>query len=213
MIYHSCDNGCTTGNSCCHSEHRRPHPCCCNFCCQPVQRPYPPMRPPLYPPMPGTLSILTAANGTASTIAAGGAVPFAFNSVAYGNDISHNPGTSVVTINTPGVYMVHFQGTATPLTTAAAESIVTAALTLNGTAVPGASAIANYAAATEAESFSFTTAIAVTSVPAALSVTLPDDGAVFTDSALTVYRLGAIPAPTAVSYATAYPNPTFTPSF
>jgi len=206
MIYHSCGNNHAQGMGFCSLERRRPPQCCCNFCCQPVHRPYPPIQPPFYPPATSTPSILTAANGADTTVAAGALLPFAFNSLAYGNDISHNPGTSTVSINTPGIYLVHFQGTATPLTTAAAESSITTALTLNGAAVPGASATAFYTTATDANTLNFTTAIAVTSAPATLSVTLPDDGAIFTDSALTVYRLASIPAPTAVPYNPLYPN-------
>ena len=199
MIYHSYEN-------CIPQGRRQPAHCCCNFCCQAFQRPCPPVRPPFNPPAStsSAFSILTAANGADTTVAAGAALPFAFNSLIYGSDITHNPGTSVVSINTPGVYLVHFQGTATPLTTAAAESAITAALNLNGAAVPGASAASFYTTTTDADTLSFTTAVAVTSAPASLSVTLPDDGGIFTDSALTVYRLGSIPVPTAVPYNPVY---------
>lgn len=214
MIYHSCENTFAQGMGFCASQRRQPANCCCNFCCQPAQRPYPPIRPPYFPPSNSPLNILTAANGADTTVAAGAAVPFSFNSLAYGSDITHNPGTSTVSINTPGIYQVHFQSTATPLTTTAAESTITTALTLDGAAVPGASSTAFYTTATEANTLNFTAAIAVTSTPATLSVTLPDEGAIFTDSALTVYRLGAIPAPTAVPYTGMYgtvaaPYPTY----
>ena len=148
------------------------------------------------PPITSPVSVLTAVNTADTTVAAGGTLPFAFNSVAYGSDITHASGATVVTINTPGVYMVHFTGIATPLEDAEAGETVRVELQLNGAAVPGAASANTFAAATASMPFAFTTAIAVTTVPANLSVVLPESGAIFTDAAFTVQRIGSIPTTT-----------------
>lgn len=196
MIYHSCEPGFMAGMACCPGERRRPAPCCCHPCCPPANRPYPPVRPPLCPPTANSLSVLTAANSADTTVAAAAALPFAFNSLAYGSDIIHNPGSSAVSINTPGIYLVHFQAIATPLADATAGTI-TATLNQNGTAVPAASSSVYYGTATESNTLSFSTILSVNAVPSTLSITLPDSGAIFTESALSVYRLASIPTPAA----------------
>lgn len=158
----------------------------------------PPGQPP-FPPQARTLSVLsTAATGTI-TVAAGGSIPFELNTVSVGTDITHAPGTGIISLNTPGVYLVSFHGTATPAADAELPDTIEVELRLNGTAVPGASAATTFAAATDAESFAFTTAVNVTTVPATLSVVVPAVGAVFSVAALTVEKLGTVPAPVAPS--------------
>ena len=158
-------------------------PCCCfPFCCQPFpgMPGYPPMPP--QPPVTAPLSILTAANTAEQTVAEGGTLPFALNTVSYGADIVHTPGTAVFTITTPGVYYVSFHAVVSPPEGTQLSDPVELELTLNGTAVPGAASSQTFTASDEVATLSFNTAITVTTVPATLSI-----------SALTIQRLGAIP--------------------
>ncbi len=187
-------------------------------CCPPCRPPFPPIPPvPPVPPVTTTPSVLTAANTTTQTVAAAGALPFTLNPVSYGTAILHTPGSSVVTITEPGIYRADYNGITAP---AAGGTTARTELQLNGVVLPGAAADSTYAAATDTESQSINTAFAVTTAPATLSVVLPDGGVV-TDSALTVQRLGALPAAvpaTAASAATAvtypaYPNYPNYPSY
>ncbi len=200
-------------------------PVCRPSCCPPWRPPYPPLPP--VPPTPPTAtpSVLTAANTTTQTVTAGGALPFTLTPVNYGTAVLHSPGSAVVTITEPGIYQADFAGIVSPATggtTARSE------LQLNGVLLPGAAADNTYAAATDTASQNISTAFTVTTAPATLSIVLPE-GAVVTDSALTVQKLGTLPAavpaatpataatvtyptypayPTA--YAAAYPNyPTY----
>ena len=188
MIYRSCDSNC---GSCrqrfpFQQECRHPcHPFCCNF------RPMPPE-----PPQARGLNILTAVNSAEQTIAAGGTLPFAFNTVAVGSDISHAAGATVVSINTPGVYLVHFHATAAASPAVPESSLVRAELHLNGVAVPGAASSYTVESTGELASLAFTTALIVTTVPSSLTIVLPEDGAIISDSAITVQRLGTVPSQT-----------------
>lgn len=170
-------------------------PCCCcfPFCCQPFpgMPGYPPMPP--QPPVTAPLSILTAANTAEQTIAEGGTLPFALNTVSYGADIVHTPGTAVFTITTPGVYYVSFHAVVSPPEGTQLSDPVELELTLNGTAVPGAASSQTFTASDEVATLSFNTAITVTTVPATLSISAPGISVTVTDSALTIQRLGAIP--------------------
>lgn len=192
MIYRSCDSNCGSCNQ--HFPFRQEyrHPChpCHPFCCNNF-RPMPPE-----PPQTRGLSILTAVNSAEQTIAAGGTLPFAFNTVAVGSDITHAAGATVVSINTPGVYLVHFNATAAASTTGTEASTVRAELHLNGAAVPGAASSHTFEATAQLGTLAFTTALTVTTVPASLTVVLPEDGAIISDSAITVQRLGSVPSQT-----------------
>ncbi len=178
--------------------------CGCKIrCCpRPVCPPTPPVPP--FPPVPATPSVLTAANTAAQTVAAAGVLPFTLNPVSYGTAILHTPGTSIVTITEPGIYRADFSGIVAP---AAGGTTARTELQLNGVTLPGAAADSTYAAATDTESQSISTAFTVTTAPATLSIILPDGGVV-TDSALTVQKIGALPvAVPASSAATAsYPS-------
>ncbi|MBQ8599449.1 MAG: hypothetical protein IJ411_04970 [Oscillospiraceae bacterium] len=186
MIYRSFDSSC---GSCSQrfpfqQEYRHQcHPFCChNF------RPMPPE-----PPQTRGLNILTAVNSAEQTVAPGGTLPFAFNTVAVGSDITHAAGATVVSINTPGVYLVHFNAIAAASETGTEESLVRVELHLNGAAVPGAAASYTFDSSEELASLAFTTALTVTTVPASLTIVLPEDGAIISDSAITVQRLGGVP--------------------
>ena len=193
MIYHSFEHSCG-----CSSPQRPPRPprcCCCPTCCFPPQGlPGLPPQPP-FPPQPRGLSVLSTASTTATAVAAGGTLPFELNSVSVGTDISHAAGTGIVSLNTPGVYLVSFHGTATPAAAAELPDTVDVELRLNGTAVPGASAGNTFAVVTDSASYAFTTAVTVTTVPATLSVVVPEIGAIFDNAVLTVQKLGTVPAP------------------
>ncbi len=192
MIYHSYEQGCGCSSS---QRSQRPAQYCCfpHCCCPHSMMPgMPPAQPP-YLPQPRGLSVLTAASTGAITVAAGGTLPFELNTVSVGTDITHAAGTGIISINTPGVYLVSFNGTATPAATADLPSTIEVELRLNGTAVPGAAASTTFTDATDAESFAFTTAVNVTTVPATLSVVVPEGGAIFSDAALTVVKLGTVP--------------------
>lgn len=189
MIYHSFEHNCG-----CTPSRRPPHCCIPHCCCFHGELPPMPPQPP-FPIQPRGLSILSTATTGAASVAAGGTIPFEVNNVSLGTDITHAAGTGIVTLNSPGVYLVSFNGTATPAAAAELPDLIEAELRLNGTAVPGASAGNTYTVSTDSASFAFTTAINVTTVPATLSVVVPEAGAIFSDASLTVQKLGTVPAP------------------
>lgn len=157
------------------------------------------------PPAQTLPSVLSAANTTTQTVAAGASLPFALNNVLYGRDITHAAGGSAVTLSTPGLYRVDFHATASPLTTAPAGTVLEAQLNLNGSPVPGASASESFTAATDTGNLSFSTVVPVTTAPATLTVSFPT-AAIVSDSGITVQRIGSLlNTPVASPYGT-YPS-------
>lgn len=189
MIYRSFEAGCGCTSAAAQSARCRcvPH-CCCPF---PHLQPQFPPQPP-FPPQPRGISLLNTAATGAVAVAVGSTLPFELNNVSVGSDISHAAGTGIVSLNTPGVYLVTFTGTAGPAAAADVPTTIEAELRLNGTAIPGASSTNTYALATDTGTFAITTAVNVTTVPATLSVVIPEGGATFSDASLTVQKVGTI---------------------
>lgn len=207
MIYHSFERNCGCSSS--QRTERPPHCCCFPQCCfsSGMMPGMPPIQPP-YPPQARSLSVLTAVSTGIATVAAGGTLPFEVNTVSVGTDITHAAGTGIISLNTPGVYLVSFNGTATSAIAAEVPTTIEVELRLNGTEVPGATSTNTFGTTAGAESFAFTTTVNVDTVPATLSVVLPEESAVFIDASLTVVKLGTVPTagtPTTVSPLT--PNP------
>lgn len=172
---------------------------CCGCSCACHHGSYPGVTPPTQ----SLPSVLSAANMTAQTVAAGAALPFALTNVLYGRDISATNGGSAITLNTPGLYRVSFHATASPVATAPAGTVLEAQLNLNGREVPGASASSSYTAATDTHNLSFHTVVPVTSAPATLTVNFPTSATV-SDSGITVERIGSLlSSPVPASYGTA----------
>ena len=102
--------------------------------------------------------MLNAYTNTSQSISAGNPIPFNTNRYRTCKCISHSAGSSSITLNCPGYYIVSFSGTATA-TTSGTEPIIVQ-LANNGTAVPAGNASALSAANTPV-SLSFTTAVKV----------------------------------------------------
>ncbi len=200
MIYRPSDCGCGSHE---YPPRSRPRCCCIPFCCPPWHRPdypQPPMTPPTQPVSP--LDVLSTANTTPQSVAAGGTLPFTTNLVSYGNAISHTPASPSIVITVPGLYRITFDSNFSPLTTAELPDITELELNLNGSPVPGAVVTETFTAATDVSNGGFNTIIEVPMAPATLTVTAPN-GAVVEEATLTVERLSSLPNPL---IPTPYPN-------
>lgn len=105
--------------------------------------------------------MLNAYTNTSQSISAGSPIPFNTNRYRTCKCISHSAGSTSITLNCPGYYIISFSGTATATTSGTDPIIVQ--LARNGTAVPAGNASALSAAANTPVSLSFTTAVKVLS--------------------------------------------------
>lgn len=183
MLYRSSENGCGCSASSCFPYRNNRSPACCPGC---------------FSFSPGTssprMSLLNAAVNSSQTLAGGAALPFALNTVASGNEISHSPGTAVLSLNAPGNYVLYFHATVRAPAGTTATALLQAELQLNGSTVPGASASATLDNENDSVNLSFSTAFTVSTVPSTISIVFAEPGAVVTAASCTVLRCPAAPA-------------------
>lgn len=103
-------------------------------------------------------SVLDTYTLTDTTVPVNGLLPLEQNYVLTGCSISHPAGSTSITLEKPGLYLVNFNGEGS---TAGTAGNFTAQLFKNGVSVPGASANANTTAAADIESLSFSKIISV----------------------------------------------------
>lgn len=114
---------------------------------------------------------------TNQTVGANEPLSFNINRISTGCTVKHADGTASFTLTRPGYYYVTFNGTITD--TAAGN--VTVQLLNGSTAIPGATASATIAAATDEETIAFATIVRV----------LPSCCAIDNTTILTVSNVGA----------------------
>lgn len=136
------------------------------------------------------VGLLLALNETAQSSTAEGAITFATTPLIAGTALSHADGSSVVTVEESGYYLVAFQTTASPATLTGQPASLSATLYLDGAAVPGAQAYASFTDVDEIATLSFVIPVLVDSAPVALQVLTDSVGFDLSQSALTVQRLG-----------------------
>ena len=139
------------------------------------------------------VSLLSAYSTPAQPGTSGGALVFDQNGTSYGTDISHTAGSSTVTVNTPGVYSVAFHGSFSPVSGATLPQSVGVSLTQNGSVVPGATSQYIFHTSAQTAALSFSTPVAVSSVPTTLQVVGDGGNYQYSTIGLSVNRLGDIP--------------------
>ncbi len=137
-------------------------------------------------------ALLLALNEETQASAAEGAITFAATPLIVGTALSHADGSSVVTVEEEGYYLVSFQTTASPATLADQPASLGVTLYQDGAAVPGAQATVSFTDVDELATLSFVIPIAVASTPSTLQVLTDSQDFDLTQSALTVQRLGDI---------------------
>lgn len=137
-------------------------------------------------------ALLLALNEETQASTAEGAITFAATPLIVGTAASHANGSSVVTVEDEGYYLVAFQTTASPATLAGQPASLGVTLYQDGEAVSGAQAYVSFTDVDEIATLSFVIPIAVASSPSTLQVLTDSVGFDLTQSALTVQRLGDI---------------------
>ena len=138
--------------------------------------------------------MLYAFTNTNQSLNANDTVKFNNIGVRYGRSATLSAGSGVVSINTPGYYLVHFNADV-----AAAAANVTVQLQKDGVPVTGASATTSSTALTDIQNLSFTALVFVGSncsckclennLPATLTFVNSDAAASFTNAAVTITRV------------------------
>ncbi|WP_191521137.1 MULTISPECIES: hypothetical protein [Anaeromassilibacillus] len=135
--------------------------------------------------------VLTALNGTQQITTKGEALIFQETPLVVGLAISHSPCSSQVQINQPGIYQAAFHSTIKAAPGISIPAPVSVHLYQGGQPVPGAVASHTFSSSREVDTVSFHVSFQVTSAPKTLQVFVDDAGFIFSDSTLTVIRLGA----------------------
>ena len=208
MLYRPFETACTNGfASPFGSRNRRPQACCycCNCCGYPQIPPqhYPPSPP--IPPIPSQVSALTTVNTAAQIPSAGAALVFTENPTLLGTSISHTPGSSTTTINSPGLYAISFNGTVTSTGTEAPPLASELQLYQNGVAVPAASASYAPTELANSSTIGFSYLLNVTTIPTTLTVVSVNAETSVSDAVLNVVKLSPTSPPTIPPYTT-YPT-------
>lgn len=133
-------------------------------------------------------------NTTSQTLTTNSAINFNANAIQTGYTATHAVGTTSISLNKPGFYMVSFNADAVESGTAGNVQVQ---LRGNGVAIPAAEATINSASATDVVNPSFMALVRVTpnccantnNVPYALTVVNTGVGATFTNVALTVTKV------------------------
>ena len=139
------------------------------------------------------VSLLSAYSTPVQNGTDGSPLIFDKTGLSYGSDISHTPGSTTFTINTPGVYAVAFQGSFSPADGSTFPQNVGVSLTQNGTVVPGATSQYIFHTSAQTAALAFSTPVAVPSAPAQLEVEGDGGNYQYGTIGLSIYRLGDIP--------------------
>ena len=136
----------------------------------------------------GTVQALATYNTTEQTPAAGAALIFSEGSLVSGTALSHTEGTAAITAEESGFYQVLFNSQVTPVT-ADPNQTVSVQLAVDGTLVPGALAQVTFDTAGVA-TIVLNAPLSISTVPADITVVTNPGGFTFSDSYITVMKLG-----------------------
>ena len=137
-----------------------------------------------------TAQVLSAINPGSQSSEANTALTFPNNPLVSGTAITHQTGSPDVIINQPGIYQAVFHSTISAPSGASIPTTVSVQLYQNGTPVTGTTTRHTLTASNEIATISFNIPIQVTSAPVNLSVVIKESGINFSESTLTVGRLG-----------------------
>ncbi len=139
------------------------------------------------------LNLLSAFSTPPQAAAPATAFIFDRNTVDYGTAITHANNSSDFVIQEPGVYLVLFNGTISPVPNASFPVSTLIYLTQDGTPVVGSAVRYSFQNAQEVANQSFTQPITVTSVPAILQLVSELGTLLYSDVSLTILRLADVP--------------------
>ena len=134
--------------------------------------------------------MLAAVDTNAQSPADQGALVFTETPIVSGSGIYHQPGSSVVEITESGIYQAFFHSTIAVDSCTSIPASALVRLYLNGYPIPGASARRTITSTNEVATISFDVAFTVHNPIAYLEVIVDNAGFTFSDTALTVIRLG-----------------------
>ncbi len=139
------------------------------------------------------LDLLSAYSTPPQAVTNGGTLIFDRNAVDYGDAISHDENSAVFTVNEPGVYCVSFKGSFASLTGSCFPQSLLVYLLQDGNSAAGSDLLHTFARANELISLAFTIPIVVFDSPSVISVGAQGGNFVYSNIALTIYRIGDIP--------------------
>lgn len=140
------------------------------------------------------LDVLSAYSTPAKPGTTGTQLIFDQTAVSYGNAISHTNGSAQITINEPGVYAVAFHTVLAPVAGVTFPLPISVVLEQNGTALPAAASQHTFHTSADTANVAFSTPVSVSSAPTVLTVRASGGNFLYSDSAISVYRLGNIPS-------------------
>lgn len=137
--------------------------------------------------------ILSAYSTPPQAVTNGGTLIFDRNSVVFGNAISHAINSDDFEINEPGIYCASFKGSVASLTGSCFPQSLLLYLTQDGDTVAGSELQHTFARANELISLAFTIPVVIYDAPSTINVTVLGGNFVYSNIALTIYRIGDIP--------------------
>lgn len=102
--------------------------------------------------------MLDTYSNTSQTVTTDSPIVFNINRVLTGCTVTHSAGSTSISLNKPGIYMIHFNGDAAEGGTA---GDITVQLFVNGVLYPGAEATANSLLITDIVNLDFETLVVV----------------------------------------------------
>ena len=136
------------------------------------------------------LELLSAYSTPAQPGTSGNPLIFDRNNLQYGTAIAHTANTSSITLQDTGVYNAAFSGTfAIPSGTTLPVSLVVY-LAQNGAQIPGSAVSHIFNSTDETMTFSFSQPLSVSTAPATLTVVGEGGNYLYSDSSISVYKIG-----------------------
>ena len=134
--------------------------------------------------------LLSTYSTPAQSATSGSNLIFDRNSTSGGTAVTHQNNSDSILIQKPGYYNVSFNGTVAPGSGATFPQSTLLTLQLNGSPVSGGGARHNFASASDAVNLAFTQPVNVTSVPATITVSNSGGPILYSDTAISVNRIG-----------------------
>lgn len=140
------------------------------------------------------LDLLSAYSTPPKPVTDGGSLIFDQNSSEYGTAVSHTAGTADFRIEEEGVYCVSFHGTFGPLAGTVFPETVLVYLTRNGSIITGSEVEYVFHTNAQLAALSFTWPVTISEAGTVLQVTSHGGSFAYSTVAITIHRLGDIPA-------------------
>ena len=114
------------------------------------------------------------------------------NSITNGSSITHPTNSSNVTISTPGIYEITFNGSVSPAGDTIFPLAMLLVLLVNSNQVGGAAAQCSLTSANDVENMAFTQIVNITQVPATISVRANGGNFFFSNATINIKKLGTV---------------------